>query len=105
MELSEGTYKVEGTTQFFDFTGDSDTANTEYGVVRLFLDGTALGSSWTSDIPDDGNNAAQAYGALIVDVPAGGGTLEARVVIRGSEAAVDVAGHAGGNLIVTPFND
>jgi hypothetical protein len=106
IELEEGTYKIEGTTQFFDFTGEDDTANTEFGVVRAFLDGTALGSSWTSDIPDDGNNAAQAYGALIIDVPAGGGTLELRVVIRGDEAEVgDVAGQAGGNLIVTQFNE
>lgn len=98
--LEPGLYRIEGTVQFFDFTGLSDE-NVEYGVARVFLGDDPIGSSWTADIPDDGNNAAQAYGALVVEVDAPT-TLSLRAVIRTSEPTDGgIAGHAGGNLIIT----
>lgn len=100
VELQPGLYRIEGTVQFFDFTRLSDE-NVEYGVARIFLDDEPIGSSWTADIPDDGNNAAQAYGALVVEVDAPT-TLSLRAVIRTSEPTNEgIAGHAGGNLIIT----
>src|SRR5690554_2718261 len=102
VELQPGLYRIEGTVQFFDFTGHSDE-NVEYGVARIFLDDGPIGSSWTADIPDDGNNAAQAYGALVVEVEDAPTTLSVRAVIRTSEPTDEhgIAGHAGGNLIIT----
>jgi len=101
VELQPGLYRIEGTVQFFDFTGRSDD-NVEYGVARIFLGDEPIGSSWTADIPDDGMNAAQAYGALVVEVhdPT---TLSLQAVIRTKEPTTDegIAGHAGGNLIIT----
>src|SRR5690606_7419617 len=101
VELQPGLYRIEGTVQFFDFTGLSNE-NVEYGVARIFLDNEPIGSSWTADIPDDGNNAAQAYGALVVEVDAPT-TLSLQAVIRTTEPTADggIAGHAGGNLIIT----
>jgi hypothetical protein len=99
--LEEGTYKIEGVVQFFDFTGEN-VADVEYGVARSFLDGVPQGTQWTSDIPDDGNNAAQASGSQVITVPEGGATLTMEALIRGSEAG---GGHAGANLIITQFNE
>ena len=97
VELDEGTYKVEGTVQFFDFEG-GPTAGTEYGVAKVFLDGVNRGTLWTGDVPDDGNNAAQANGSMVLDVPAGGAMLSVRAAVRTAESD---GGQAGGNLIVT----
>lgn len=95
IELEQGTYLVQSTVQFFDFQ-PSETNDVDYGVARLFLDGTNVGTSWSPQVPDDGNNAAQAAGSIVVTVPAGGGTLTARAILRGGDD-----GQAGGNLIVT----
>ena len=97
VDLDEGTYKIEGTVQFFDFEG-GPTAGTEYGVAKVFVNGVNRGTLWTGDVPDDGNNAAQANGSSIVDVPAGGATLSVRAAVRTAESD---GGQAGGNLIVT----
>jgi hypothetical protein len=95
IELEQGTYLVQSTVQFFDFQ-PSATNDVDYGVARLFMDGTTVGTSWSPQVPDDGNNAAQAAGSIVITVPAGGGTLTARAVLRGGDD-----GQAGGNLIVT----
>ena len=97
VDLDEGTYKVEGTVQFFDFEG-GPASGAEYGVAKVFVDGVNSGTLWTGDVPDDGNNAAQANGSLIVDVPSGGATLSIRAAVRTDESD---GGQAGGNLIVT----
>ena len=97
VELAAGEYKVEGTVQFFDFEG-GDPSGAEYGVSKVYLDGVNVGTLWTGDVPDDGNNAAQANGSLIVDVPSGGATLSIRAAVRTAESD---GGQAGGNLIVT----
>lgn len=97
VQLAAGTYLLHAAAQFFDFDGGNVT-DTDYGVVRLFLNGTPVPASvsWTPVIPDDGNNAAQSSGSIVVTVPAGGATLSARAVIRGGDD-----GQAGGSLIVT----
>jgi hypothetical protein len=100
VELDEGRYKVEGTVQFFDFEG-GDPSGVEYGVTKVYLDGVNVGTLWTADVPDDGNNSAQANGSMIVTVPAGGATLSVRAAVRTAEAD---GGQAGGNLIVTAID-
>jgi hypothetical protein len=104
VDLEAGRYRVEGTVQFFDFDGPHEDNAEEYGVARVFLDGVAAGSSWTPDIPDHANNAAQAYGALVVTVPEEGATLSVRAVVRSSLGEGQTY-HAGGNLIVTRINE
>ncbi|HEX2153387.1 MAG TPA: S-layer homology domain-containing protein [Acidimicrobiia bacterium] len=102
VELNEGTYLIQGTVQFFGFADSDHSSALEYGVARVFLDGVALGTTWTSDVPDDNANAAQGFGALMVDIPAGGGTLSVVGAVRTAESDGAVA---GGNLIVTQFNE
>src|SRR5690606_12731126 len=62
-----GLYRIEGTAQFFDFGCDAGGGDeiADYGVARIFLNGEALGSTWTADIPNAGNNAGQGYGAVV----------------------------------------
>lgn len=100
VDVNEGTYKVEGTVQFFGF--DKDATGVQYGLSRVFLDGEPLGTTWTPDIPEDGSNAAQGFGSLIIEVPSGGGTLSVEAAVRGEG---DDGAYAGGNLIVTQFNE
>ena len=95
VELEQGTYLVQGTVQFFDFDAQKGGG---YGVARIFLNGEPEATSWSPFIPLDGNNAAQASGAVLVRVPAGGGTLSVQAVVRDDNNAT---AHAGGNLIVT----
>lgn len=97
VDLQPGLYRVEGTVQFFDFKKNG--GGEDFGVARIFLNDVPLGSSWTADIPSDGNNAAQAYGAVIVEVeePA---TLTVRAVVRSSVTPGSIF-QAGANLIVT----
>lgn len=97
VKLDAGTYLVQSTVQFFDFQSKpGDTNDEDYGVARLFLDGQNVGTSWSPQVPDDGNNAAQASGVVVVTVPEGGGTLSARALLRGGDG-----GQAGADLIVS----
>ena len=95
-----GLYRIEGTAQFFDFGGDAGGGDeiADYGVARIFLNGEALGSTWTADIPNDGNNAGQGYGAVVVEAEAGD------VITLTGYVRSENPGHvyqAGANLIVT----
>lgn len=94
----DGLYRIEGTVQFFDFgTAEGDDIE-DYGVARIFLNGEPLGSTWTPNIPNDGNNAAQGYGAVVVEAEAGDEiTLTAVVRSETGEGTYQ----AGANLIVT----
>jgi hypothetical protein len=97
--LEEGTYLVQGTVQFFDFNDAGAADDTpEFGVARLFLGGTTAGTLWSSDVPDDGNNAGQTSGSTIITVPEAGATLTVRAIMRTGEGD---GGQAGGNLIVS----
>jgi hypothetical protein len=96
VNLTEGTYVVEGTVQFFDFLA-GDPTGTEYGVARLFVGDQVAGTLWSPDVPDDGNNSAQTSASQVIAVPAGGATITVRGAMRTAEGD---GGHAGGNLIV-----
>ncbi|HZV75754.1 MAG TPA: hypothetical protein VFF79_18750 [Conexibacter sp.] len=104
-------YKVDVFVSFVDPNADAVAA--EYGVGRLFLDGSPL-DGVTSDpfggtadmnttlvtpsIPDDGNNAAQASASFLVtpgnDGSVGGEQLTLRGAVRTGEATgANVTGH------------
>lgn len=77
----------------------------EYGVVRLFLirGGTAtpIGTLWTGDVPDDGNNAAQASGTLPVVGVQTNDMIAAFAAVRSEEPpSGSYGGHVGGALTV-----
>lgn len=93
-----GTYKLEGVVQFFDFTSDDDT--TEYGYAQTYVGDEIVGSLWTADLPDDGNNGAMASGVQIIETTEPNTTVSVVGVVRGGDGGV-----AGGNLIVTQFNN
>jgi len=97
--LQPGRYIVEGTAQFFDFDGSADAGEEEYGVARTFVGDTAVGTVWTPDIPDDGNNAAQATGSTVVQVTAADTKVSVRGIVRSAEGD---GGQAGANIIATP---
>jgi hypothetical protein len=98
IHLDQGAYIVSLTAQFFDFQPTAGTPDVDYGVVRPFLNGVAVapGPSWTPTVPDDGNNAAQVSGSLVLQIPAGGATLTARAALRGGDG-----GQAGATVLVT----
>jgi hypothetical protein len=97
IHLDQGVYIIATTAQFFDFDGEG-TADVDYGLLRLFLNGVAVqpSPSWSPVVPDDGNNAAQATGVQVVQIPAGGTTLTARGALRGGDG-----GQAGATVLVT----
>ena len=62
--------RIEGTAQFFDF-GEPEVTTSTTTVSPDLPEREPLGSTWTPDIPNDGNNAAQGYGAVVVEAKAG----------------------------------
>jgi hypothetical protein len=95
IDLTPGSYRIDVTAQFTD-TSAPDPA-LEYGITRLFLDGSPLDgisrspdtTSFTSDVPDDGNNAAQSSAEFIVNIGdngSGGQTLNLRGAVRSGES-------------------
>lgn len=110
--LNPGQYIVHVQASFTD--GAADTG-LEYGVARLFLSdspldgvtpdpngGSSIGDTTlvTADVPDDGNNAAQASGSFLISVDGfgGGETLTLRAAVRTAEAE---AANATAQLVVT----
>lgn len=84
-ELDEGSYLIDGTAQFFDFNGGG--AVTEYGVFSLLVEGSEdRGTSFTADIPNDGQNGAQSNANTFLEIPEGGATLNVVGSIRNGAA-------------------
>ena len=104
--LDAGTYLISSTAQFFDFNNNT-TTGPEFGVTKTWLctSDTSLAdcrvpsitTTWTPDIPDDANNAAQQSGSIVVNVPADGRWVVSRSVVRGGTGTYQ----AGANVIVT----
>ncbi len=112
--MSPGQYRVDAMVSFNDPAGDD--SGLEYGVGRLFLDGSPLdgvtadpfgGSApldtaiVTPDVPDNGTNVAQASGAFIIQVAddgSGGETLTLVGAVRSAEAE---GASASGHVIVS----
>lgn len=87
---------------------DAAPSQLEYGVAKLFQEGstTSLGTVWTSDVPDDANNAAQASGNIVVDVTGeDDNTVTLRGVFRSDEESDgSTAGQMGASLIAQAAN-
>jgi hypothetical protein len=98
-----GQYIVQGVAQFIDVT--EDTQGIAYGVTRLFVGGQEAGEQWTSDIPDDGDNLAQASGTTVIDVTDPNTVVSVRAVVRSdAEDNADGGMNAGANLVVTKLD-
>lgn len=57
--LDKGTWKINGTAQFWHPTAPEDSPVTDYGRVTIPGLNSGPATHFTSDIPDGGNNAAQ----------------------------------------------
>ena len=92
--LNKGTYHLTATAQFFHFPAGGDAP--DYGVVSTNLNGQPQpGTGFSSDIPNDGANAAQTTVATIVTIAADNTTLTLVGSIRGA-----TAGQAGAQVLV-----
>lgn len=94
-ELDAGKYLIDGDAQFFHFVPGEDTE--DFGVISLLVEGsTERGTSFTADIPNDGQNGAQTSASTYVVIPQDDTTLTVVGSIRGIRA-----GHAGAQVRVT----
>jgi hypothetical protein len=103
IHLAEGSYDLDVMAQFFHPFGA--TPQVDFGVITMLVDGSPEGrTAWTSDIPDDvwifadkmTWNGAQATASQLVEIPAGGATVEIAGSIRGTSD-----GYAGAQVIAT----
>lgn len=90
-------------------TGPSAESAVDYGVARVIrVRGgvrTVLGTVWTSNIPEDRNNAANASGTVVDQGCAAGDTYMATGAIRSNETETSTpAGEAGAGLVVQGGN-
>lgn len=97
-----GANGTNGATGPTGSTGPEGPLNpTEFGVAKAFAGANTLGTLWTSDIPDDGNNAAQASGTIPYVIQPGARTIEIRGVVRTDEDdGANPAGSAGAAIII-----
>ena len=81
----------------------SDLDGLEYGVVKTWIvrDGgepELLGTMWTSNIPDDGNNAAQASADTVVPDVSPGDVIYTTAAVRTDEETGADAANGGGTM-------
>lgn len=79
----------------------SDLDGLEYGVVKTWIvrDGGSpelLGTMWTPNVPDDGNNAAQASADSVVPDVSTGDVIFTTAAVRTGEATGPASANAGG---------
>ncbi|MBN8869067.1 MAG: collagen-like protein [Solirubrobacterales bacterium] len=81
----------------------SDLDGLEYGVIKTWIERGGgepelLGTLWTSNVPDDGNNAAQATAdSVVLDVSAGD-VIYSTAAVRTAEATGTYSANAGGSI-------
>lgn len=106
--LDPGTYIIQTTLRAYDMDNRAtDVGDEQYGVAKLFLDGTLQTTLTTSDIPSDGNNFAQTSDITVVGVATGAtGEVTVRGAVRQQGANVIGASTAQGGVtvIVTEVN-
>ena len=105
--LDAGTYIVQTTMRAYDLdTRGTDPEDIQYGVAKVFLDGTLQSTMWTPDIPSDGNNAAVVSDVTVVGVATGvDGILTVRGAVRQNVSNVLTStAQAGVTVIVTEVN-
>ncbi len=84
----------------------SDSDGLEYGVAVVWVKHgasppTKVGTLWTSNVPDDGNNAAQASGTIVVPGVSTGDEIFVTGAVRTDEATVPYSANAGGTISAT----
>ncbi len=88
-------------------TGPPAESAVDYGVARVInvRSGMVLGTVWTSNIPEDRNNAANASGTVVDPACMAGDTFRATGAIRSNETETSTpAGEAGAGLVVQGGN-
>ena len=95
--LDRGTWKINGTAQFWHKNGP-DPTGADYGVVTIpgLLDG--FGKAYTADVPDGGDNAAQTSFNGTIKITAD----NTPVVISGSFTSGNT-GEAGASVTATQY--
>lgn len=84
----------------------SDIDGLEYGVAVVWVKHGAsppakVGTLWTSNVPDDGNNAAQASGTIVVPGVSTGDEIFVTGAVRTDEATGPYSANAGGTISAT----
>jgi hypothetical protein len=84
----------------------SDSDGLEYGVAVVWVEHGAspaekVGTLWTSNVPDDGNNAAQASGTIVVPGVSTGDEIFVTGAVRTDEATGPYSANAGGTISAT----
>jgi hypothetical protein len=95
--LDKGTWKLNGTAQFWHIGAGSPTAP-DYGVVTIPGLQDGFGKAWTADVPDGDNNAAQVSFNGTIKIT----TNDTPVVISGSFTGGN-AGQAGVSVQATQY--
>jgi len=95
--LDKGTWKINGTAQFWHINGPAPSGS-DFGVVSIpgLLDG--FGKAYTADVPDGGSNAAQTSFNGTIKIT----TDNTPVVISGSFTSGNT-GEAGASVTATQY--
>jgi hypothetical protein len=95
--LDRGTWKINGTAQFWHINGPAPSG-ADYGVVTIpgLLDG--FGKAYTADVPDGGDNAAQTSFNGTIQITAD----DTPVIISGSFTNGNT-GEAGASVTATQY--
>jgi len=100
----DGVAGVTGPTGATGATGPgSDLDGLEYGVIKTWIERDGgepelLGTLWTPNVPDDGNNAAQASADSVVLNVSSGDVIYSTAAVRTAEATGDYSANAGGSI-------
>jgi hypothetical protein len=84
----------------------TDTDGLEYGVAKVWREPTGggtpelVGTLWSNNVPDDGNNAAQASGSVVIQGVAEGDRIFVTAAMRTDEEdnSAGMAGNAGAGI-------
>ena len=87
----------------------TDLDGLEYGVAKVYIirgsdPAELVGTLWSSNVPDDGNNAAQASGASVIPNVSTGDRIFVTAAMRSAETGPNPAGQAGAGIFLTAAN-
>ena len=95
--LDKGTWKINGTAQFWHLSGPAPS-DPDYGVVTIPGLQDGFGKAWTADVPNGGTNAAQVSFNGTLKITAN----DTPIVISGSFTSAN-AGQAGVSVQATQY--
>ena len=89
-------------------TGSSSDTEVEYGVGKVWLNDGAtdakVATLWSSNVPDDGNNAAQSSGTIVVQDINTGDEIFVTAAVRTDGDTGPNAADAGGFMTAASFD-